>query len=289
MAIKSILCILSGVEGEIKAAKSALEIAMQHNAHTTFLYISQEPSSYIGLLGEGMIVSYDIYQAIEKENRIKLERTEEQVTLLTKEYGALLSTKEKPLQNATAIFRHIVGAFYDSVSSEGRLCDLIVIGKGDNGIVYDIAAPALFNSGRPLLVVPSTGANTKGVWSNKIVALAWNGTLQAARALYNALPLISGCEKLYVLSAQKSGEVLSANVESGLMEYLEFHGLQAQYVAVAAGQRSIGEALLIRAGELRADLLVMGAYHHSTLREMILGGVTQYMLEKSDIPLLLSH
>jgi len=77
--------------------------------------------------------------------------------------------------------------------------------------------------------------------------------------------------------------------ECGIMGYLRAHDIHAQGIAVATGQRSVPESLLARAKDLKADLLVMGAYGHSQFREMVLGGVTEHMLQKADIPLLLSH
>jgi len=288
MSVKSILCIFSGAESEKNSVPAALGLSRAYGARIGFLHVSQEPSAYVGLLGEGVIVSAEIYDAIEKENKARLQRAREYVVSETAKHNVPLDSAERPAHHASAVFKHIVGVPYDVVSNEGRVSDLIVVGKSD-GASYDVVAPALFNTGRPVLIVPPAENKEAAEVRDKIVAVAWNGNLQAARALYNSFPLIRNAEKIYVLTAQKSGEAFDLEAESGLMEYLNEHGLQAQCIVVAAGQRSIGEALLTRARELQADLLIMGAYHHSTFREMILGGVTEYMLENSEIPLLLSH
>ena len=92
-----------------------------------------------------------------------------------------------------------------------------------------------------------------------------------------------------MLTAEGHGETYDLVAEGALMEYLRLHGIHAQGIVVAAGTRTPAEALLARAKELKADLMVMGAYGHSRFREMLLGGVTNHMLEKADIPLLMSH
>jgi nucleotide-binding universal stress UspA family protein len=89
--------------------------------------------------------------------------------------------------------------------------------------------------------------------------------------------------------ANGNGENHVLGTEAPLLAYLHTHNIHAQVVVVTAGNLEAGEALLAKAKELKADLLVMGAYAHTRLREMILGGVTNYMLEKADIPLFLSH
>jgi len=288
MSVKSILCIFSGAEREKGAVLASLAIGLACGARIKFLHISQEPSAYVGLLGEGVIISAEIYDAIEKENKARLQRAREYIESETAKHNVPLDSGERLIHHTSAIFKHIVGVPYDIVSNEGRVSDLIIVGRGD-GAVYDVIAPALFNTGRPVLLAPTEKNQVGAEVRDKIVAVAWNGNLQAARALYNSFPLIRNAERVYVLTAQKAGEAFDLEAENGLMEYLKEHDLQAQCIVVAAGQRSVGEALLTRARELNADLLIMGAYHHSTFREMILGGVTEYMLENSSIPLLLSH
>jgi sulfur carrier protein ThiS len=163
-----------------------------------------------------------------------------------------------------------------------------VIGRHD-GEAHDVITPAIFDTGTPTLLMPSEQRNMGHEWRDNTVAVAWNGSLQAARALHNALPFIGNAKELYVLTAQESGRHLDLEAECGVMEYLHMQGLHARGIIVATGQRTVPEALLARAKDLHADLLVIGAYGHSMLREMLLGGVTEHILNNADIPLLLSH
>lgn len=285
MTIKSILCIFSGAGGELNAVNAAFQLGKLHGAHIRFLHLSPDPSAYVGLYGEGIIVTEEMIPSIEKENKERLEKAKQHVATTAAQYRVPLDAPEAPLHHASATFMHLIGMQDNMIAREGRISDLIVIGKYD-AASYDALTPALFDTGRPVLVMPS-GAD--GQWQDKIVALAWDGSLQAARALYNALPLVRSAEKFYVLTAQEHGKILNLEAESGVMTYLRTHGIKSQAIGVAIGQCPLPDSILLRAKDLKADLLVMGAYGHSQFREMILGGVTEFMLKHVEIPLLLSH
>jgi nucleotide-binding universal stress UspA family protein len=115
------------------------------------------------------------------------------------------------------------------------------------------------------------------------IVVAWDGSAQAARALAAALPFLARAEQVTVVTCEEAGD------DGGLAEvttYLAWHGIVAGRRAVPP-HPGVAEALV--AAAIGTDLLVMGGYSHSRLREMILGGVTRYMLEKAALPLLLMH
>jgi nucleotide-binding universal stress UspA family protein len=118
------------------------------------------------------------------------------------------------------------------------------------------------------------------------VAIAWNGSAQAARAVEGALPFLAGA-KVTVLTAAEKDEFVAAPAE--LSAYLAWHGVSASTATVEADSDAAGEALLAEAGKLGADLLVMGGYGHSRVREVILGGVTYHVLGNAEIPVLMAH
>lgn len=287
MTIKSILCIFGGADSELGAVNAALALGKEHGAHIRFLHLSPDPSAYAGLYGEGIIVSGEIVEAIEKENKTRLEKARRHVTALAGKHHVPLDAPESPAHHASATFRHLTGMMDASIARAGRVSDLIVLGKDDKP-THDIITPALFNTGRPVLLMPALKDDMAG-WRDKMVALAWDGSLQAARSLYNALPVIRNAEAVQVLVSREHRKPLDLEAEQDIMEYLRAHGLKPNVIVTDRGSHSIGEALLAKAKELNADLLVLGAYGHSMFREMILGGVTEYMLEHADIPLLLSH
>jgi nucleotide-binding universal stress UspA family protein len=171
------------------------------------------------------------------------------------------------------------------LAGEGRLSDLIVVAgvRGERaGEVEERFATALLHAARPVLLLPERGIED----SPRTIAIAWNGSAEATRALSGALPLLLNADRLHVLTAATP----RTRVESGaaLAEYLGWHGLIGE-VHPMYPEDEVGSALLARAAELQADLLVMGGYSRSRMRERIFGGVTQHVLEHHDLPVLIAH
>lgn len=297
MSIKSILCIFDGTEKELGALDTSFSLAETYAARVRILHVSPTPSSYVGIYGEGVIESSYVIAAIEKENKERLERAEQYVKSFAARHNVPLGDKNNFItndktNNAVAEFVHLVGDVENIVAEQGRLSDIIVVARGvkDPNAVYDSAIiSAIFNTGRPVLLMPKGKSEKTAKWSCKNISLAWDGGLEAARAMYNSLPFLKHADKVQLLTARGEGEACDLEAEEGVIKYLQCHGIHANGIIIAAGSRTPAEALLMRAKELKSDLLVMGAYGHSRFREMILGGLTNHMLEAADIPLLLLH
>jgi len=286
MNIKSILCIFSGSERELNALNTALLIGKAHGARIRILHISPEPRAYAGIAGEGMIATAEIIAAIEKENNERFVKAKQFAVSFAAKHHIPLDSDVSPTRHASAQFIHATGYLDSVIAEEGRLSDVIVIGRGT--IESEAAVmTSLFNTGRPVMLLPPVKDFHTPEY--KTIAVAWKGTKEASRAMVNAMPFLEKAEKVYILTAEGFGETYDLNAEAAILDYFNAHGLSAKGIIVAAGNRPMGEALLTRAKELHCDLLVMGAYGHSRVREMILGGVTRHMLEKADMPLLLSH
>lgn len=151
-----------------------------------------------------------------------------------------------------------------------------------------IAEAVIFESGRPALVFrPGVAGLPTG--NLGITVLAWDGSRAAARTLADALPLLPKARQVRVLTV--INEKPQARVGLGLevLRHLKVHGIEAVAEEVDAGRHRIGEVLESYAAKHRADLLVMGAYGRSRVREFVLGGATEHMLRNTKIPLLLAH
>ena len=146
---------------------------------------------------------------------------------------------------------------------------------------------AFMDSGRPALVIPREHA---AMLPPRRALVAWDGSREAARATSDAIPLLRFAEQVLVLvvDARDDGR-LGDLPGSALTAHLVRHAVKAELRQVASGSASVAETLLGHAGELQADLLVMGGYGHSRLREMMLGGTTRSMLEHMTVPVLFSH
>nr|WP_222532949.1 universal stress protein [Azospirillum sp. 412522] len=123
------------------------------------------------------------------------------------------------------------------------------------------------------------------------VLVAWDGSREAARAVHDGLPLIRTADEVIVLIAdagRRDGR-FGNRPGAGLLTHLGRHGVNARVKTVESGGKGIADVVLAQADDEQVDLIVMGGYGHSRLREMILGGVTRRMLERMTLPVLFAH
>ncbi|WP_068094978.1 universal stress protein [Novosphingobium rosa] len=163
----------------------------------------------------------------------------------------------------------------DAIAEAARLNDVVVLSRGQ-----PFVGEVVLRGATPVLVLPREGAT---LLPPSVVCVAWDGGDEAASALRLAVPLLVQAERVHVLTvAEKSGGFPVCDA----VKYLARHGVKAEVVEVERAA-SIAVTLDATLAELQADLLVMGAYGHSRLREFLLGGVTRYFLEDSAGPTLL--
>ena len=176
--------------------------------------------------------------------------------------------------------------------NHGRCADLVVIcrSRGDSDFMDpDLTLEdLLMASGRPVLVLPGDGPSDR---LGQRIAIAWNGSREAARAVHDAMPLLitAPANSVRIICPGESGK--SGLLPSGadLAQSLSRHGISASVETLDKRHLNAGPDVLAKAQDLGADLLVMGAWGHSRLREFVLGGATDSALRDSRIPVLMSH
>jgi nucleotide-binding universal stress UspA family protein len=168
------------------------------------------------------------------------------------------------------------------IGERGSRTDLIVAGQplADDRLARQAFSAALFGTDRPVLMVPPGNIGAFG----RCVAIAWRDEKRAVKSVIPALRCLAGAEQVHVLTGVREGEP-----NPGMPQVLLEHGIPAKLHVLSIGRRPFGQTLLDTVHRLSADLLVMGAYAHSPLRELILGGVTRYMLDHADLPVLMRH
>jgi nucleotide-binding universal stress UspA family protein len=199
---------------------------------------------------------------------------------------------ELPLRNSaiaargpSACWREVVGYESDVVAHLGRLSDLIVIARpNQHSTIVSVMAleTALFDTGRPVLMVP--GRPAADLFYRPLVA--WNGSIEAARAVAFALPLLAECDgPVDVFTAPERKH--SSDTEE-LLRHLSWHGIVADRFA-AGDARDVGVSLLAQASAREAGLIVMGAYTHGHYRQFVFGGVTRHVMQHAGAAVLLAH
>lgn len=186
-------------------------------------------------------------------------------------------------------WRQVEGTTPENLALHGRYADLLVLGQDDpESDSAGLLETVLFDSGRPVLAIPFAG-NFKSI--GKRVLIGWNASREATRALHDALPLIAKADTATVFLANPKRGLGAHGEEPGadIARHLARHGLKVEVAKAVADDVADSALLLNHASDMGADLLVMGAYGHSRLREFILGGVTRSLLREMTIPVLLSH
>ena len=179
----------------------------------------------------------------------------------------------------------------DAALLSARYADLVVAGQAEPGesaaMAPDFAEELVLGAAKPVLLVPYAGRFAQ---LGKRVLVAWNTGREAARALTDALPLLARASAVNVVSFNPAssdadhGDVPGADI--GL--FLARHGVKIA-VEHQSSEVDVGNQILSRAADLQADLIVMGAYGHARMRQIVLGGVTRTLLETMTVPVLMSH
>jgi nucleotide-binding universal stress UspA family protein len=173
----------------------------------------------------------------------------------------------------------------DLCAAAARFCDLSLLPVDDNAPLDQwYAEGVIFGSGHPCLVLPQ-GYQIR-MFQRAVIA--WDGSRAAIRSIADSLPLLSAATDVFVVTVAPDKTV--AGSETGkLLEYLDRHGVRAVSEVIEAGDLSPAAAIAERAGSYRADVLVMGAFGHTRLRDFILGGVTKHMLAKPTLPVFMAY
>ncbi len=245
---------------------AATAIARRHGAHLS-LMLSTPYSRYIAMdpFGGAHLAA------------AALERVRAENAVLEAEMAAALAG-EGVSWDITAESGDSLG----DLSAAAALADLVIVGLGDATPRALLAGDLALATSVPVLALP-TDASAFDLDGPALVA--WNGSAEAAAALRHAMPLLAGRKVTVVTATGTSG----AFPDTDAMKYLARHGISAELQPIAP-QAAPPEEILARAAEqLGAKLVVMGAFGRSRLAQTIFGGVTQYMLTKAKLPLLLSH
>ena len=256
----------------------AAELARQHGAHLTALQVIDVaiPVMALGDGGGGAVIA----ELMEQMRRSALVAG----VKLKAAFEAALAR-----DGIMGEWRQVEGTTREILALHGRYADLLVLGQDDpESDSAGLLEAVVFDSGRPVLAIPFVGSSKT---IGKRVLVGWNASREATRALHDALPLIAKAETVTVFLANPTRGLDGHGEEPGadIARHLARHGMKAEVAKVIADDVPDSALLLNHASDMGADLLVMGAYGHSRLREFILGGMTRSLLREMTVPVLLSH
>lgn len=275
MPLKDILVHVDGSRHCAVRLDLAAALAAAHDAHLTGLHVRSEqqvPQFVRSQFGP---------QVVALQNQFANEARAQAESLFEHRLRAAGVNHE---------WRAAEGDPYEVVALHARYADVTVLGQTDPEDDEDRALPdhLVLDAGRPVLVVPYAG-RFSGAFNR--VMVAWNGSREATRAVNDALPLLRKAKKVVVMAANPGGGIDGHGDVPGadLSLHLARHGVNAEAQQVQADDLNIGQILLSRCADEDVDLLVMGAYGRSRVRELVLGGATRHVLEHMTMPVLMSH
>ncbi len=288
MAIRKLLLPLTGTTAGEAALATALQVARIWNAHVTALHVRMDSRDVAPLAGEGLsgAMIEEMMSATERESSDRAQAVRHMFETFVATQGVKVGEARAHESEATASFASVVGREEDLVAQLARLSDLAVVPHpeaGEDVSSSDALHAVLFDSGRPVLIAPQVARPTIGTR----ICVAWNGTAESAAAVQAGLPWMQRAQAVRVLTSDEYHR--RGPQAADLTAYLAMHGITADIATFRPVDRDVGKGLLAATREFNADLLCMGAYSHSRLRQLILGGVTRHVLEFAAIPVMMNR
>jgi nucleotide-binding universal stress UspA family protein len=288
MAYRKIVVPVTGGPRDAAIMRAALEIAKTFDSWTAALFVRPDASEVLPYLGEGISagVVQEILDASEEASKKSCHAAKIAVAQTAADMGVPFQDGPPLGGNASCSFRIRGGTLSDVYYEEAGLADLFVFdGAAIPGApnMRDALETVLLSARRPLMLAPPQPWGHIGAK----IAVAWDGGLAAAHAVTAAMPWLKRARTVEILSV--GAGAATASEMDRLRDYLRVQGVGAVEHSLSPGDLGTGAALVDAAQRAGADLLVMGGYGHSRVRELILGGVTRHVLNGVTMPVFMAH
>ncbi len=288
MTIKSIVAPIRGDGMGEWVLGLALAIGGGFNAHIDVLHVHAKPED---MIPRGVPLTTAFKSTILDAAGGLARQEEERLVSLFDEYCKAhdlevvpTDAEDFPMDRLSISWHEAEGKQADVIRNEVRFCDLIVVPQPDraSALGMNTLQAALFDVRKLTAIAPHREITETG----RHVAIAWNGRSEAARAVNWSLPVLATAEKVSVLVANDGdgGQARSRAIR----RYLRQHGIAAGVETFERGGE-VAASILDKVAEIGGDVIVMGAFGSQKRSDLVLGGVTQYVLEQADIPLLMAH
>ena len=280
MSYRTILVSLNEINRLAETVAAAVQLARDTGAHVSGLYVVPAVQVYPSVGFEAAPQVFEGNRSFFKDHAPRVKQAFEEAMRR---------------ENLPHDFHQIdarTPIIADEVVAAGRVADLVVVSATNpdeiTGVERDFVEQIVMALGRPVVVLPSQGDAKLSL--NEIV-IGWDGGREAARATFDALPLLKKAGKVRVvrIDPQKDPSLRGSVAGADLAESLSRHGVKAEAQGYPTDGLDEGQALMRCAEDAGAGLIVMGAYGHSRLAEFIFGGATRFVLTRMARPVLMSH
>jgi nucleotide-binding universal stress UspA family protein len=293
--IKSVLVPVAGSEDDKARLHSALAVARPFGAHIDALHVQPDATQLAMAVAStgyegGASMTPALIEQLKEDAQRRFAVAQKAFSAFVEEQHIELRETANGSGSVSVAWIQQSGHPGERVAKVARFHDLIVAGRSSPamGGASGTLETALMKSGRPVVVVPPYLSDVVA----RIVAIAWKESAEAARAVTAAMPFLAQAARVEVIEVIENGATDDGEADGSaerVVDHLAWHGIAAKARVAAAKDLSGPDALLNAARDAGADLLVMGAYGHSRLRETIFGGFTRRMLQAADLPVLMLH
>ncbi len=285
---RNILVPVTGTSADAAVLAAARLVAQQGGAHLEILHVRPDTTEVLMSMAAGGVGGGDAVQSVVDRLEAEATAAEAAARAGVKQFADSAGIAMRDAPGGAGLSAEMIveqGSQSAWVAQYGRFADLVVMGRGtpDDG-TQDTLEAALMDTGRPLLIAPASAPSAIG----GTVLIAWKDTPEAARAVSCAVPFIAGAKRVVIATVVEEGEKEDTS-GARLQRALRWHNAAVELHVLRRGAGSAAEALHAEAASLGADLLVMGGYSHSRLREVVFGGFTRHTLSGSTLPVLMAH
>jgi nucleotide-binding universal stress UspA family protein len=280
MTYKTLLVSLNEIERLDGVLQVAASLADEQKSHVVGLYVIPAPAVYPAV---GPYVVPEVFDGLTRY-------FEEQSKGAKGKFDAAM--KSRQLSGQWLEVKAMAPVISETVSEIGRIADLVVVSEtnrdGRNGVELDFVENVILGAGRPVLILPR---KTELALDTGVIVCGYNGSKESARAVHDAVPLLrkAGDVRLLWVDPERTAESSGTPPGTDMAASLHRQGVKATAESVQSKGVNPAEAVMMKARDLGAGVIVMGAYGHSRIREFVLGGATRHALSNLNIPLLMSH
>lgn len=284
MSFEVLLSILTGDEPDQSVLDVARSLARHFHSHVDVLHVSEDPHSLPYLdagVSPGIVAS--MLAAVDAQIEARKAKARDTFSRWAKSTSLPMDPRWIERKGTE-----------QEISYQGRYADLIIVGRPaepaenlTSSLLSGALEAALFGTPRPVLLVPPALEMPLPV-ANGPIMIAWNGSVEADRAIGAAMPILQGASRVVVVVGEEDRRKTDFSLHA-LTEYLARHGIEVTVTTSKVESRDAGPYILTETKNVGASLLVMGAYTHSRLREFVLGGVTKHVCAHAELPVMMTH
>ncbi len=291
-SIRNILAVVSDATSGRATLETAIRVGRHLECHVDAMHVRSDPAAALPLVGEAMSGAMvdEMMGVAEKEAGQRAARTKAVYDEILARENITNTNAVPASSNGFGItWMEASGVEEQVVALRGCRADLLIVsrptGETETAALMTLNA-ALMQSGRPVIAAAPATAAIPSTAPFKKIAVFWNGSTEATRAVQAALPFLKRAEEVTILRVEEEEWYAETN---DLEAHLAYHGVHTVVSKVLPREVRTGRSLLFATGDLNADMMVMGAYTRSKLRQLILGSVTGYVMQQAILPVFLCH